>query len=870
MTSNEIRKTFIDFFASKGHTIVPSSSMVVKNDPTLLFTNAGMNQFKDIFLGNVQKPYNRAADSQKCLRVSGKHNDLEEVGHDTYHHTMFEMLGNWSFGDYFKKEAIAYAWELLTEVFKIDKKNLYVTYFGGDEKENLPADTEALNYWKQWIEEDHILPGNKHDNFWEMGEVGPCGACSEIHIDLRREEEKQKISGRDLVNKDNPLVIEIWNLVFMENNRLADGSLVPLKEKNIDTGMGFERLCMVLQGKKSNYDTDVFQPLIQEIANKCNTPYGKDEKKDIAMRVIADHLRAVSFAIADGLLPSNAKAGYVIRRILRRAIRYGYTFLAFNEPFICNLVDTLVNQMGEQYEELKRGRDLIIKVIREEENAFLKTLSNGIVKFDRYVEEHKEGLISGDFAFELFDTYGFPVDLTELMAKEKGRSVDMQSFEDNLQKQKERSRNAAKIVSDDWVELIENFTDVEFDGYDVLAEEVKIVKYRKVETKGQTLYQIVLNKTPFYAEMGGQVGDSGLLKNDKEKIAVIDTKKENNLIIHLTKQLPQEINATFLAEVNTNRRHNIERNHTATHLLHFALRKILGSHVEQKGSYVDDKRLRFDFSHPSKLSQEELKQAEQVVNAMIREDFPADDHRNVPIEQAKQMGAMALFGEKYGDKVRVIRFGESVELCGGTHIQSTGRIGMFKIVGESAVAAGIRRIEAVTGEEFENYLYLLQDNLQKIKSFFEASPDLINSIKKTIEENNNLRKQVEEFAKEAVDTLYSKLKESSEKINNIDYFEAVCPISSEGMKDLAYRFRGEFKDFCFVGANEQNGKVMLTLMLSDSLVEKGLDAGKIIREAAKHIKGGGGGQKFYATAGGKDKEGITQAMQYIKEQIHNI
>lgn len=870
MTSNEIRKTFIDFFASKGHTIVPSSSMVVKNDPTLLFTNAGMNQFKDIFLGNVQKPYNRAADSQKCLRVSGKHNDLEEVGHDTYHHTMFEMLGNWSFGDYFKKEAIAYAWELLTEVFKIDKKNLYVTYFGGDEKENLPADTEALNYWKQWIKEDHILPGNKHDNFWEMGEVGPCGACSEIHIDLRSEEEKQKISGRDLVNKDNPLVIEIWNLVFMENNRLADGSLVPLKEKNIDTGMGFERLCMVLQGKKSNYDTDVFQPLIQEIANKCNTPYGKDEKKDIAMRVIADHLRAVSFAIADGLLPSNAKAGYVIRRILRRAIRYGYTFLAFNEPFICNLVDTLVNQMGEQYEELKRGRDLIIKVIREEENAFLKTLSNGIVKFDRYVEEHKGGLISGDFAFELFDTYGFPVDLTELMAKEKGRSVDMQSFEDNLQKQKERSRNAAKIVSDDWVELIENFTDVEFDGYDVLAEEVKVVKYRKVETKGQTLYQIVLNKTPFYAEMGGQVGDSGLLKNDKEKIAVIDTKKENNLIIHITKQLPQEINATFLAEVNTNRRHNIERNHTATHLLHFALRKILGSHVEQKGSYVDDKRLRFDFSHPSKLSQEELKQAEQVVNAMIREDFPADDHRNVPIEQAKQMGAMALFGEKYGDKVRVIRFGESIELCGGTHIQSTGRIGMFKIVGESAVAAGIRRIEAVTGEEFENYLYLLQDNLQKIKSFFEASPDLINSIKKTIEENNSLRKQVEEFAKEAVDTLYSKLKESSEKINNIDYFEAVCPISSEGMKDLAYRFRGEFKDFCFVGANEQNGKVMLTLMLSDSLVEKGLDAGKIIREAAKHIKGGGGGQKFYATAGGKDKEGITQAMQYIKEQIHNI
>lgn len=870
MTSNEIRKTFIDFFASKGHTVVPSSSMVVKNDPTLLFTNAGMNQFKDIFLGNTEKPYNRATNAQKCLRVSGKHNDLEEVGHDTYHHTMFEMLGNWSFGDYFKKEAISYAWELLTKVYGIDENNLYVTYFGGDEKEGLPADTEALNYWKQWVKEEHILPGNKHDNFWEMGETGPCGACSEIHIDLRSEEEKQKINGRELVNKDNPLVIEIWNLVFMENNRLANGSLVPLKEKNIDTGMGFERLCMVLQGKQSNYDTDVFQPLIQEIALKCNTPYGKDEKKDIAMRVIADHLRAVSFAIADGLLPSNAKAGYVIRRILRRAIRYGYTFLSFNEPFICTLVDTLVNQMGEQYEELKRGKDLIIKVIKEEETAFLKTLANGIVKFEKYIEEHKEGLISGDFAFELFDTYGFPIDLTELMAKEKGHNVDMQAFETNLQKQKERSRNAAKVVSDDWVELIENFTDVAFDGYDMLAEEVQIVKYRKVETKGQTMYQIVLNRTPFYAEMGGQIGDNGLLKNDEETINIIDTKKENNLIIHLVKQLPKNLNSTFTAEVNTQRRHNIERNHTATHLLHFALRNILGSHVEQKGSYVDDKRLRFDFSHPSKLSPDEIKQAEQMVNQMIREDYEADDHRDVPIEEAKRMGAMALFGEKYGDKVRVIRFGESIELCGGTHIKSTGRIGMFKILGESAVAAGIRRIEAVTGQEFEKYMYSLQDNLLKIKSFFEASPDLINSIKKTIEENNQLKKQVEEFAKEAVDTLYSKLKESSEKINNIDYFETICPISSEGMKDMAYRFRGEFKDFCFVGANEQNGKVMLTLMLSDSLVEKGLDAGKIVREAAKHIKGGGGGQKFYATAGGKDKDGINQALLYIKEQIKGI
>ncbi|MDO5760199.1 MAG: alanine--tRNA ligase [Bacteroidota bacterium] len=870
MTSKEIRKTFIDFFASKGHTVVPSASMVVKDDPTLLFTNAGMNQFKDIFLGNVTKPYKRATDAQKCLRVSGKHNDLEEVGHDTYHHTMFEMLGNWSFGDYFKKEAIAYAWELLTKVYGIEEKNLYVTYFGGDDKENLPPDTEALEYWKTWVKEDHILSGNKHDNFWEMGETGPCGACSEIHIDLRSEEEKAKVSGAMLVNKDNPLVIEIWNLVFMENNRLADGSLVPLKEKNIDTGMGFERLCMALQGKKSNYDTDVFQPLIQQIAKNSNSIYGQDEKKDIAMRVVADHLRAVAFAIADGLLPSNAKAGYVIRRILRRAIRYGYTFLSFSSPFIYELVDTLVAQMGEQYKELEKGKDLIKKVIREEETAFLKTLSNGIVKFEKYIEEHKEGKISGDFAFELFDTYGFPVDLTELMAKEKNREVDMPAFEENLKKQKERSRNAAKVVSEDWVEVIPDFTDVEFKGYDVLEQEVRIVKYRQVKTKTDSLYQIVLDKTPFYAEMGGQVGDSGWLKGKEENITIIDTKKENNLIIHITKQLPKEVNQVFVAQVDVKRRENIERNHTATHLLHFALRKVVGSYVEQKGSYVDEKRLRFDFSSPMKLSTEQIRQTEKMVNQMIREDLPANEGRNVPIQEAKKMGAMALFGEKYGDKVRVIRFGESVELCGGTHIKSTGRIGMFKIVGESAVAAGIRRIEAVTGEEFENYLYLLQDNLIKIKSFFESSPDLINSIKKTIEENHSLKKQVEDFAKQTLSDVYSKLKEKPEKINNINYFETVCPIDADAMKDLAYRFRREFKEFCFAGANEHNGKIMLTIMLSDSLVEKGADAGAIIREAAKHIKGGGGGQKFYATAGGKDKEGIAQALQCIKNKIKEI
>lgn len=871
MTSNEIRKRFIDFFASKGHTVVPSSSMVVKNDPTLLFTNAGMNQFKDIFLGNVQKPYNRATDAQKCLRVSGKHNDLEEVGHDTYHHTMFEMLGNWSFGDYFKKEAIAYAWELLTEVYKIDKKNLYVTYFGGDEKEGLAPDNEALNYWKEWISEDRILPGNKHDNFWEMGETGPCGACSEIHIDLRSEEEKKKISGRDLVNKDNPLVIEIWNLVFMEFNRMADHSLVPLKEKNIDTGMGFERLCMVLQGKQSNYDTDVFQPLLQKIAKDAGLEYGKDEKKDIAMRVVADHLRAVSFAIADGLLPSNAKAGYVIRRILRRAVRYGYTFLSFTEPFMCNLVDTLVAQMGEQYQELQKGRDLIVKVIKEEENAFLKTLSNGIVKFEKYIADNPTGKINGDFAFELFDTYGFPVDLTELMAKEQGREIDMASFEQNLQKQKDRSRNAASVKTDDWVELVPGFTDVEFVGYDNIEAEVKIVKYRKVETKGQSMYQIVLNKTPFYAEMGGQVGDTGMLQNGEEKVSIIDTKKENNLAIHITKQLPSDVNATFKAVVNVKRRNSIERNHTATHLLHHALRTVLGSHVEQKGSYVDEKRLRFDFSHHSKMSKEEIRQVEQLVNEEIRKNILADDHRDVAIDEAREMGAMALFGEKYGDKVRVIRFGESIELCGGTHVKSTGTIGMFKVINESAVAAGIRRIEAVTGEEFEAFLYKSIDTIDSIRSFFEASPDVVNSIKKLVEENAALKKEVEEFAKQAAGNLYNDLKaKAHQNINGIDYFEGgLLPISADAMKDIAFRFRGEYKDFCFVAANEANGKVMLTIMMSDSLVEKELDAGKMIREAAKHIKGGGGGQKYYATAGGKDKEGVNAAIQYIRETIFN-
>ena len=867
MTSNEIRKAFIDYFESKGHTVVPSASMVIKDDPTLLFTNAGMNQFKDIFLGNVKKPYLRATDAQKCLRVSGKHNDLEEVGHDTYHHTMFEMLGNWSFGDYFKKEAIAYAWELLTKVYKIDKNNLYVTYFGGDTKEGLAPDEEAHKYWAEYVEESHILTGNKHDNFWEMGETGPCGACSEIHIDLRSKQEREKVSGRDLVNKDNPLVIEIWNLVFMEFNRKADKTLEPLKEKNIDTGMGFERLCMVLQNKQSNYDTDVFQPLIQKVATLSNTVYGKDEKKDIAMRVISDHVRAVSFAISDGLMPSNNKAGYVIRRILRRAVRYGYTFLGFDKPFIYQLVDTLVEQMGGQYKELEKNHSLIVKVIKEEETAFLKTLSGGIVKFDKYLKDNPQGAISGDFAFELFDTYGFPIDLTCLIAKEQGREVDMQSFEKNLKEQKQRSKNAASVKTGDWVEIIADYKEEKFVGYDELECESKIVRYREVETKGQTLYQIVLDKTPLYAEMGGQVGDTGVLINGQERVDIIDTKKENNLPIHITKALPKDPTAVFTVKVDAERRHSIERNHTATHLLHYALRQVLGEHVEQKGSYVDDKRLRFDFSHHSKMTAEEIREVERKVNQMIRSDYKADDRREVPIAEAKKLGAMALFGEKYGDKVRVIRFGDSIELCGGTHLKSTGVIGMIKILSESAVAAGIRRIEAVTGKEFEEYMYKTVDTLENVHSFFEASPDVVASVRKLIEENTNLRKQVSDYSLQALNTLYKELREKYQTIGGVKYFEAQLDVTAEGMKDIAFRFRADEKDFCFVGANVSGEKVMLTIMLSDSLVERGLDAGKIIREAAKNIRGGGGGQKYYATAGGKDKNGISKALEYVRTQV---
>ncbi|MBO7277778.1 MAG: alanine--tRNA ligase [Bacteroidales bacterium] len=868
MTSYEIRKTFLDFFASKGHTIVPSSPITVKNDPTLLFTNAGMNQFKDIFLGNVTKPYPSAADSQKCLRVSGKHNDLEEVGHDTYHHTMFEMLGNWSFGDYFKKEAIAYAWELLTKVYGISKNVIYVTVFQGDEKDGLSLDKEAYDYWKEWIDEDRIILGNKKDNFWEMGETGPCGACSEIHVDLRDEEERKKVSGKDLVNKDNPLVIEIWNLVFMEFNRMADGSLVPLKEKNIDTGMGFERLCMVLQNKKSNYDTDVFQPMIQFLAKEAKVTYSQDKEKDVAMRVCADHIRAISFAIADGQLPSNAKAGYVIRRILRRAVRYGYTFLNFNEPFLYKLVDVLVNKMGEQYPEIKQQQSLIEKIVKEEEQSFLRTLSNGIIKFEKYISQKQDKVIDGDFTFELFDTYGFPVDLTELMAQEKGYSVDMQGFEKNLAQQKERSKNAAKSSAEDWV-IIKEFEGVgEFLGYDTCKANANLLRYRKVTTKTATNYQLVFDQTPFYAEMGGQVGDSGYITNGVEKIEIIDTQKENKLTLHITKKLPENLEIPFELVVNQNKRTAIEANHTATHLLHYALRQVLGSHVEQKGSYVNDSRLRFDFSHPSKLTEEEIRQTEKLVNSMIRADHKAEDFREINIEEAQAMGAMALFGEKYGDKVRCIRFGESIELCGGTHASSTGRLGMISIVNETAVAAGVRRIEAVTGEECENHLNKIEDTLKEVQSLFAASPNIVKTIQKLIEDNNQLKAELDSFQKEKIAQLYDTLQTKITEENGVSLLTLdTSNLPAEGVKDLAFRFRASNSKICFIGYGESEGKVNLTLMLGEELVEKGKDASATIRQVSKEIKGGGGGQKHFATAGGKDASGLAKAVELIKEII---
>ena len=863
MTSNEIRKAFLDYFESKGHHVVPSAPMVIKNDPTLMFTNAGMNQFKDIFLGNAPVQHPRVADSQKCLRVSGKHNDLEEVGHDTYHHTMFEMLGNWSFGDYFKKEAIAYGWEFLTEVMKINKDWLYVTVFGGDEKEGLGMDTEAYDFWKEHISEDRILKGSKKDNFWEMGDQGPCGPCSEIHVDIRPDEEKAKVPGKELVNKDNPQVIEIWNLVFMQYNRKADGSLEPLKAKHIDTGMGFERLCMVMQGKRSNYDTDVFQPLIQELAAKAGKTYGKDEETDIALRVCADHLRAVSFSIADGQLPSNVKAGYVIRRILRRAVRYGYTFLGFTEPFMNSLVPTLVGQMGHQFPELQKQQELIQRIILEEEQAFLRTLAGGIKRFEEYAAKCSGKVVDGAFAFELFDTYGFPIDLTQLIASEKGLTVDMEGFQKGLAEQKERSRGAAKVESDDWQELLPG-TEEEFVGYDTLEADVRIARYRHVKAKDKEFYQLVLDRTPFYGESGGQAGDTGKLRVKDYELRVRNTKKENGLIVHIVDELPEDLTATFHASVDADKRQATACNHSATHLMHYALRQVLGEHVEQKGSSVDPQRLRFDFSHYEKMSPEQIRDVERRVNEMIRACMPLEEHRAMPIEEARKLGAMALFGEKYGDKVRVVKYGPSTEFCGGTHVQNTGMIGTFRIVSEGAIAAGMRRIEAITAKAATDYADAQQEQLAALADMFKGTKDLTASIAKLQEDNAALKATVEQLQKEkaqsVVQGLASRMKASPVIIERMD-------ADVNTLKDAVMALRNECPDMAVVLGSVTAGKPALLIVLGQNRLDAGLNAGQMVRTLGKEIQGGGGGQAHFATAGGRNADGLDKALSLAKELI---
>ncbi len=869
MTSKEIRKAFLDFFASKGHQIVPSAPMVVKNDPTLMFTNAGMNQFKDWFLGNSPAKWKRVADSQKCLRVSGKHNDLEEVGRDTYHHTMFEMLGNWSFGDYFKNEAIDWAWELLTEVYKLDKSRLYATVFEGSEADGTSLDTEAMDAWKRHLPEDRILLGNKKDNFWEMGDTGPCGPCSEIHIDLRDEEERAAVSGASLVNKDHPLVIEIWNNVFMQYNRKASGGLELLPNMNVDTGMGFERLCMALQGKKSNYDTDVFTGMIAKIEELSGHKYGVTTEEDVAMRVIADHIRAISFSIADGQLPSNVKAGYVIRRILRRAVRYGYTFLGFNEPFLCRLVGQLVDDMGEFYPEIVKQQTLIERVIREEEMAFLRTLDRGIRLMDNIMAKSAETkVISGEDAFTLYDTFGFPIDLSELIASEKGYKIDLDGFQTELQKQKDRARNATAIESGDWVEF--NHADnVEFLGYDYTElEGVQLVRHRTVKAKNKTMYQLVFERTPFYAEMGGQVGDTGyILSESGEKINIINTIKENNLTIHVAERIPSDCTESFSLHVDAERRLQIENNHTATHLLHQALREILGTHVEQKGSYVCDKYFRFDFSHFEKLTEEQLQLVENRVNQLVRANNPLDENRNATMEEAEAMGAMALFGEKYGDKVRVVKFGDSCELCGGTHATATGQIGLFQLISESAVAAGVRRIEATTGAQAEAYVNTMENMLKTAKAFFNNAPDLEAAIRKMIEENETYKKQMEEIAKEKTLQLKKSLTEMAKEINGvnvvvIDYGFDADPAM---LKNAAFMLQKEAQNLVIAAAFEAAGKPQLLLMYSEDLVKAGHNAGTDVRNAAKLILGGGGGQPGLATAGGKNLEGLASAAAKLVE-----
>ena len=867
MTAKEIRDSFKSFFESKGHQIVPSAPMVVKDDPTLMFTNAGMNQFKDIILGNAPAKYKRVADSQKCLRVSGKHNDLEEVGHDTYHHTMFEMLGNWSFGDYFKEEAIAWAWEYLVDVLKLNPENLYATVFEGSAEDGLERDNEAAGYWEKYLPKDHIINGNKKDNFWEMGDTGPCGPCSEIHIDLRPAEERAKISGRDLVNHDHPQVIEIWNLVFMQFNRKADGSLEGLPAKVIDTGMGFERLCMAMQGKTSNYDTDVFQPMIKAIATMAGTEYGKDAQQDVAMRVIADHIRTIAFSITDGQLPSNAKAGYVIRRILRRAVRYGYTFLGQKQAFMYKLLPVLIDNMGEAYPELKAQQTLIEKVIKEEEDSFLRTLETGIRLLEKTMNEAKAAgktEISGVDGFTLYDTFGFPLDLTELILRENGMTVNEEEFKAEMQKQKERARNAAAVETGDWITLNEGETN--FVGYDYTEYETTILRYRQVKQKNQTLYQIVLSDTPFYAESGGQVGDTGVLCSEFETIEIIDTKKENNLPIHIAKKLPEHPEAPMMACVDTDKRNACAANHSCTHLLDEALREVLGTHVEQKGSLVSPDSLRFDFSHFQKVTDEEIRQVEHLVNAKIRENVALQEYRNLPIEKAKELGAIALFGEKYGEEVRVIQFGNSIEFCGGTHVSSTGKIGMMRILSESSVAAGVRRIEAITGEKVEMMIDKFQDTMADLKALFNNVPDLKSAIRKAIEENAGLKKQVEEFMKEKAASLKNELIANAKEMGGVKVIKTVAPISADVAKDIAFQLKGEVAgSLLVVIGSVEGGKPMLTVMLSEDLVKNGLKAGMLVKEAAKLIQGGGGGAPHFATAGGKNPEGLLSAVDKVIE-----
>ncbi|WP_301041860.1 alanine--tRNA ligase [Parabacteroides goldsteinii] len=869
LTAKEIRESFKEFFASKQHQIVPSAPMVVKGDPTLMFTNAGMNQFKDIILGNVPIKYSRVADSQKCLRVSGKHNDLEEVGHDTYHHTMFEMLGNWSFGDYFKKEAIGWAWEYLVDVLKLDPKRLYATVLEGSPAEGLSRDDEAAGYWEQFLPKDHIINGNKHDNFWEMGDTGPCGPCSEIHIDLRSDEERAVSSGAEMVNKDHPQVIEIWNLVFMQFNRKADGSLEPLPAKVIDTGMGFERLCMSLQGKTSNYDTDVFQPIIQVIAEKTGTKYGDNRQQDVAMRVIADHIRTIAFSITDGQLPSNAKAGYVIRRILRRAVRYGYTFLGRREAFMYSLLPVLIETMGDAYPELVAQKTLIEKVIKEEEESFLRTLETGIRLLDKKIEETKAAgktVISGVDAFTLYDTYGFPLDLTELILRENGMEVNIDEFNAEMQKQKERARNAAAIETGDWVVLKEG--ESKFVGYDLFECEAEILRYRKIKQKNKELFQIVLDQTPFYAEMGGQVGDTGWLIADDEKLDVVDTKRENNLPVHFVTRLPKDVTVTFTAKINEKKRIQCECNHSATHLLHEALREVLGTHVEQKGSYVSPEALRFDFSHFQKVTVEEIRQVEKLVSEKIRANYPLEEHRNMPIAQAQALGAMALFGEKYGEEVRVVKYGSSIELCGGTHIPATGMIGSLRVIAESSIAAGVRRIEAVTAEGAENYTFMLQDSMRELRALFNNVPNLAQTIRKSIEENAELKKQVSDYVKEKVAMLKKELIAKAVERHGVKVIVFRGEANVDAIKDLAFQIKGESNSdekVFFVAGIKDGAKCALMVMLSEPLVAEGLNAGKLVKDAAKLIQGGGGGQAHFATAGGKNSDGLAQAVEQILE-----